>query len=240
MEHPGKSSLKTQLESDWHKRCGMFVHNQCPKIDEKAAAKKSTPCQEFGFCVCAGIGRASFLFSQALVSTMRPLFTPPKRRKDANGQIPVETPEAKKLKANRELLVQGMVVVKIAQKLPGDVADDVEKLNSLGPQWAALALSTLRGEPVHSLTRQPGIPSELWVYLGYINFQNWELEAMTMTPVGPPDEQGHQRLEVTEIFVQPSVLYFSKLLDEAAFGLHWDVENLVIVRNDFIRFSFFA
>ena len=46
--------------------------------------------------------------------------------------------------------------------------------------------------------------------------------------------RGKQRLEVTEIFVQPSILYFAKFLDEAAFGLHWDVENLVIVRNRFI------
>ena len=182
------------MESDWGERCGMFYHKHCPKIDEKAAAKKTTPCQEFGFCLCTGIGRASFLFSQALVSTMRPLFTPPKRRKDANGQIPAETPGTKRLKANRELLVQGMVVLKIVQKFAGDVSGDVEELNSLGPQWAALALSTLRGQPAHSLAKQPDIPFEFWVYLGYINFQTWEVEAMTMTPVGPPDEKGETKI----------------------------------------------
>lgn len=101
-----------------------------------------------------------------------------------------------------------------------------QNLDVLGPQWAAMALNSLRAEPFQSISEEQDLPSDLWVSPGYINFQTWDMELMRLTPKGSANEQGHQRLEVSDLFVNPSPVYFAKLLHDAAFELQWDVETL--------------
>lgn len=141
----------------------MYRRKNQPRLPAQASA---TPplCQQFGHCVCQGLGQMGCRFASNLSDFLKPMFTPP-RKKKKNEHIRVEPPEVKAMNErkvqNRKHLVDGMIVVRlqrysetdrILQKMSahedGSLAIFQQSLGlfSLGPKWAKTMASTLAGE----------------------------------------------------------------------------------------------
>ncbi len=183
------------------------------------------------------------MFTDALIRLLKPLFTPPRKRKpkiDRNVETIATLPEqfqpqlpepeshhVKQLRANRKLLVQGMVVLKISKQTSQPPTDsDLDDISALGGSWAALVLSELQRntEPL------PCTPQEdqIWLHIGYVNFQIWSVTLLRLAPKGPPTTEGLQVLEIKELFVENASVLFAKLLSNAEFQSPWDVEFFLI------------
>ena len=237
----GRSGLKSELLQDWQRRSSMFMHDKSTRVPN--TPNKATACQVLGFCVCQGIGASGKMFSDALIRVLKPLFTPPRKRKPKidkqvetiatlpeqfQPQLPEpESHHVKQLRANRKLLVQGMVVLKISKQTSQPITDsDLDDINALGHSWAALVLSELQRntEPL------PCTPEEdqIWLHIGYVNFQIWSVTLLRLAPKGPPTTEGLQVLEIKELFVENASVLFAKLLSNAEFQSPWDVEFFLI------------
>lgn len=245
----GRSGLRSALRNDWEERCTMFLDSQAPKVTQTSSHAK--PCQQLGFCVCKGIGASAKLFAAALVAFLKPLFTPPKKRKQKQQPIKQDTdenpvnllasvqlepepepPHVKRLRANKKLLIQGMIVFKISKQGFLALSDAAAAgLDVLGLGWAEFAARELQADA--SQTPEAAEPAadekdEFWFHIGYVNLKVWSLSFLRLVPRGPPDAQGFQRLDVKSIFVDQAILCFAKLIPNESFRASWNIELFLI------------
>ena len=240
LSNDGRHGLKKALLEDWAAKSTMVCQDQLPTLPEQRDPTKD--CQRLGFCVCQGVGAAAQLYVRSLVMCLKPMFTPPKKKKKKKEetavnppqQMPdspdeVDPPHVKILKANQKLFVQGMIVLKVSKHVSEDTL--TSDFDILGAGWATLALESLLGEPVQGPKDGSSFPDELWFHVGHVNLNNWSMTLLKLNPVGLPTCDGLQRLEVQELFVKHSVIFFAKLLSEPAFEISWDVEFYIIETN---------
>ena len=221
-----RDGLKKSLLDDWEQRSGIFLNDQLKVL--QGINTSVSACQLLGFCVCSGVGKVSRLFTQNLVSFIKPLFSLPRKPRKKNGEqvlpepLPQETPEDKRRKVNRKLLEAGLIVAKISRHSQPKL--NVKDFEALGEEWAALAANCLNDDP-NELSNMPG--SELWFYVGYANFQLWSLTLLHLTDAGVTEE-GFQKLVVQRLNAKAPEILFAQIFGEAGFSQEWDVQFYTI------------
>jgi hypothetical protein len=187
----------------------MYIHDTLPKMPKNVnppAKYKISLCQRLGFCTCAGDGFQALQFMRRFTAFIKPSFTPPRKTKSfkARDHTREEKGQHQKLADNRNLLDEGFIVVRLF-KTP------VEDLGFTALDgWGALALQTLGCQEPSSSEQQC---DDLWVQIGYVNFNVWGWSFMRLMPDGV-SERGLQRLLVAnQPYIKHSLIGIAELLD---------------------------
>lgn len=222
----GKPGLLQELAEDFQKKTDLIIHDKCDPIVNLPAEKASLCCL-LGFCVCKGKGLQAQRFHNNLTTYLKQQFTPMRKRK---GKAPL-TGDAlvkqNKLKANREMMDDGFIVIKIylQHERSSDLMEvPLSSIDSIGSGWASLLADDATNDVVE----------EVWFHLGFVNYSTWQisllrLEEDTMTRIPGfiklmlPEEQSLSSA------VKLSPAHFQDLID---FDSRWSCKVYCILEND--------